>query len=447
MGARLLALHTAYDHKELPVLDIKVLRDNAEAVKAGARKKRLPDRADAVDRALAVDAELRQLLPRLDALRGNQKSSGKNIGKLSPEEREEYLAVQKTAKVEIQQLEAQEKSLKEQLQQALALVPNLPDDDVPDGKDDTENIETKRWGTVRDFGFTPRAHYDIGEAQGWLDFNRAAELAGSRNYLLFGDLALLHDAVLRFAIEHMVQLGFVPVDPPLLVRDAAMFGTGFFPGGEEQTYRCEKDGLNLIGTSEVPVTSLHAGEMLDEAALPKLYVARSACFRREAGTYGKDTRGLYRVHQFQKVEQVVVDIADKARSIEHHHAIVANAEAVLQAFELPYRIVAVCGGDLGVPQAMKYDIETWMPSRNNYGETHSASRFYDYQARRLNLRYRPKDGGKPLYCHTLNNTVIASPRVLIALLENHQNPDGTVAVPAALQPLMGGRAVLGKPVW
>jgi seryl-tRNA synthetase len=226
-----------------------------------------------------------------------------------------------------------------------------------------------------------------------------------------------------------------------------MFGTGFFPGGEEQTYRCEKDGLNLIGTSEVPVTSLHAGEMLAEDQLPKKYVARSACFRREAGTYGKDTRGLYRVHQFQKVEQVIVDVADKARSIQHHADIVRNAEDLLQAFELPYRVVAVCGGDLGVPQAMKYDIETWMPSRRNYGETHSASRFYDYQARRLDLRYRPRDGGKPLFCHTLNNTVAASPRVLIPLLECHQQPDGTVRVPPALRAHLGGREVLGRKVW
>jgi seryl-tRNA synthetase len=226
-----------------------------------------------------------------------------------------------------------------------------------------------------------------------------------------------------------------------------MFGTGFFPGGEEQTYRAERDELNLIGTAEVPVTSLHAGEILPEDQLPKKYVARSACFRREAGTYGKDTRGLYRVHQFQKVEQVVIDIADTARSIEHHHAIVKNAEDMLQAFELPYRIVAVCGGDLGVPQAFKYDIETWMPSRNAYGETHSASRFYDYQARRLELRYRPKDGGKAMVCHTLNNTVVASPRILIPLVENHQQQDGTVRVPAVLQPYLGGRAVLGKPIF
>jgi seryl-tRNA synthetase len=429
------------------MLDLKLLRENPDAARAGALKKRMPDRATAVDRVLQLDVELRAMLPRLDAMRGELKGGGKEIGKLSPVEREAFLARQKERKAELGGLEEREKQLRAELDQQLALIPNLPDADVPDGKDDTENVEVRRWGKVREFGFAPRAHYDLGEAQGWLDFTRASAMAGSRNYFLFGDLAMLHDAVLRFAVDLLVGRGFTPVDPPLLVRDAAMFGTGFFPGGEEQTYRSEKDGLNLIGTSEVPVTSLHAGEILAEDQLPKRYVARSACFRREAGTHGKDTRGLYRVHQFHKVEQVVVDVADKARSIEHHHAIVKNAEDMLQAFELPYRVVAVCGGDLGVPQAMKYDIETWMPSRANYCETHSASRFYDYQARRLELRYRPKDGGKAMVCHTLNNTVVASPRILIPLLENHQQPDGTIRIPPALQPYLAGRSILGKPVF
>lgn len=428
------------------MLDIKLLRENPDAVRAGAIKKRMPDRAEALDRALAVDAELRALSPRLDGMRSEQKVAGKELGKLAPAEREAFLARQKERKVELSALEEREKQLRSELQQQLSLLPQIPDPEVPEGKDDSENVEVKRVGTVREFGFAPKPHYELAAAQQWIDFERAANMAGSRNYILFGDLALLHDAVLRFAVDLLVERGYTPIDPPLLVRDEAMFGTGFFPGGEEQTYRCERDGLNLIGTSEVPVTSLHGGEMLAEEQLPKKYVARSACFRREAGTYGKDTRGLYRVHQFQKVEQVILDINDRERSLQHHQEIVANAEALLQAFELPYRIVAVCGGDLGVPQAMKYDIETWMPSRKGYGETHSASRFYDYQARRLDLRYRPKDGGKPQFCHTLNNTVAASPRILIPLLENHQQADGTVRLPKALQPYFRGREVLGRPL-
>ncbi|MFK7742858.1 MAG: serine--tRNA ligase [Planctomycetota bacterium] len=428
------------------MLDLRVLRENPEAARAGAIKKHMPERADAVDRVLALDAELRAMTPRLDGMRSEQKAAGKQLGKLPPEEREAFLAQQKKLKAELSVVEDEEKLLRKQLQEQLALVPNIPDDEVPEGKDDAENTEVRKVGDVPTFDFAPKPHYEIGEAQGWLDFVRAAEMAGSRNYLLFGDLVLLHDAVLRFAVDLLVERGFTPVDPPLLVRDSAMYGTGFFPGGEEQTYRCEKDGLNLIGTAEVPVTSLHAGEILNEADLPKKYVARSACFRREAGTYGKDTRGLYRVHQFQKVEQVIVDIADKDRSLEHHQSIVQNAEDLLQACEMPYRVVNVCGGDLGVPQAMKYDIETWMPSRDSYSETHSASRFYDYQARRLNLRYR-SGKGKPLYCHTLNNTVAASPRILIPLIENHQNQDGTVRVPEKLRAYLGGREVLGRAVF
>lgn len=428
------------------MLDIKLLRENPDAVRAGAIKKRMSDRLEALDRALALDAELRALSPRLDGMRSEQKTSGKELGKLAPAEREAFLARQKERKVELSALEEREKQLRADLQQQMGLLPQIPDPEVPEGKDDAENVEVKRVGVVREFGFEPKPHYELAAAQQWVDFERAAKMAGSRNYILFGDLALLHDAVLRFAVDLLIERGYTPIDPPLLVRDEAMFGTGFFPGGEEQTYRCERDGLNLIGTSEVPVTSLHGGEMLAEEQLPKKYVARSACFRREAGTYGKDTRGLYRVHQFQKVEQVILDINSRERSLQHHQEIVANAEALLQAFELPYRIVAVCGGDLGVPQAMKYDIETWMPSRKGYGETHSASRFYDYQARRLDLRYRPKDGGKPQFCHTLNNTVAASPRILIPLLENHQQADGTVRLPKALQPYFRGREVLGRPL-
>jgi seryl-tRNA synthetase len=232
------------------------------------------------------------------------------------------------------------------------------------------------------------------------------------------------------------------------VKEWALRGTAYFPGAEEQTYRianptAEDEDSWLVGTSEVSVTALHAGEILDHAQLPLRYAGLSACFRREAGTYGRDTRGVYRVHQFNKVEQVIVDVADDARSVAHHAAIVENAEAVLQALELPYRVTATAAGDIGRAATCKYDIEAWMPSRDAWGETHTASRFRDYQARRLDLRYRGPDG-KVRYCHTLNNTVVATPRVLISLLEVHQQPDGSIRVPAALRPYLGGRDVLGR---
>ncbi len=428
------------------MLNLSVVRENPDLVRAGALKKHFPERAAAVDQVLAVDEELRGLIPRLDGMRSEQKAAGKQFGKLAPEDRDAHLQQQKALKAKLQVLEEEERVLRKRLRLALMQIPQLPDPEVPDGEDDTANDEVRRVGEPPKFDFEPLAHDMIGERQGWMDFARAAHMAGSRNYMLFGECALLQDAVLRMAVDLMVGRGFMPVDPPLLVRDAAMEGTAFFPGGEEQTYRCERDGLNLIGTSEVPVTSLHAGEILKEEDLPKLYVGRSVCFRREAGTYGKDTKGLYRVHQFHKVEQVILDVGDPETSLAHHEAIVKNAEALLAALELPYRVVAVCGGDLGVPQAFKYDIECWMPSRNAYGETHSASRFYDYQARRLDIRYRPTGGGKPKFCHTLNNTVVASPRILIPVLEIHQQADGTVRIPTALRPYLEGRETLGRPI-
>ena len=266
------------------------------------------------------------------------------------------------------------------------------------------------------------------------------KLAGTRSYFLVGDGARLEWAVLQFAFELIRQRGFTPMIVPLLVRDEAMYGTAYFPWGREQAYRMEDENvaINLVGTAEVSLTAYHMGETLNEADLPRLTAALSPCFRREAGTYGKDTRGIYRIHQFQKVEQVVVCRNDVEESKRWHQAILENAEAVLQALELPYRVVAVCTGDLGAGQAAKFDIETWMPGREAYGETHSASRFYEFQARRLNLRYRDSDG-QLRFCHTLNNTVIASPRILIPILENFQNADGSVTIPKVLRPYMAGQ--------
>ncbi len=425
------------------MLDLKFIRQNAELVKAGAKLKRID--CD-VDRVLELDAEKRRLGQEVDELRSRQKNAGKAIAQASAEEREALLEEQKTLKSELKQLEERQGSIEEELGPLHVRIPNVPDPEVPEGKDDAENVELRQVGERPSFDFETQDHVALGAAQGWLDVEAGARLAGSRNYVLIGDLARLESAVLSFAMDLMLGKGFTPLSVPMLVREEPLLGTGYFPGGEEQTYRTdERDDLYLAGTSEVPVTALHAGEILSAADLPKLYVARTTCYRREAGTYGKDTRGIYRVHQFQKVEQVVIDVNDETRSREHHSAILANSEELLQAFELPYRVVNVCGGDLGVPHVQKFDIETWMPAREGYGETHSASRFYEYQARRLGLRYRDEDK-KVRYCHTLNNTVAASTRLLIALLENHQRADGTVAIPAALRPYMGGAESIGRPL-
>ncbi len=423
------------------MLDLKFIRANPELVKAGARKKRVE--CD-VDRLLALDEERRALGQKVDGLRNRQKSAGKELARSTPDQRARMHEEQKLLKEELQGLEGALARIEKELTELQLRVPNVPAPEVPEGQTDADNVELKRVGEPPAFDFPPRDHIELGSEQGWLDVDAGARLAGSRNYVLKGDLALLEDAVLRLALDHMLAKGFVPLSVPTLVRYEPLLGTGYFPGGEEQTYRTdERDELYLVGTAEVPVTALHAGEILDVKELPKRYVARSACYRREAGTYGKDTRGIFRVHQFQKVEQVVIDVADEGKSLAHHHAILENAEEVLRMLELCYRVVNVCGGDLGVPHVQKFDLETWMPSRAGFGETHSASRFHDYQARRLNLRYRDAEG-KVRVCHTLNNTVAASTRMLIALLENHQEADGTVRLPPPLRKYLGGRERIGR---
>lgn len=425
------------------MLDLKFIVQNPEVVKAGAAKKHI---ACDVDRIVALDTERRELIGSVDGARAASKAAGKMIAQAAPEERAALAAAQGENKASLKVLEARQKDVQEELDALLLLVPNVPAAGVPEGATDEDNVELRKVGEPRDFDFTPCSHSELGEAQNWIDVIRGARLSGSRNYVLLGDMSLLEHAIMRFAFDSMVARGFTPLSVPTLVRSETMVGTGYFPGGEDQAYRCDdRDDLCLVGTAEVPVTALYQGEILDGADLPMKFVAQSTCYRREAGTYGKDTKGLYRVHQFQKVEQVVLDVADEDRSMAHHESILGNSEALLQALDLPYRVVNVCGGDLGQPQIQKYDIETWMPSREGYGETHSASRFHDFQARRLNLRYRDSEG-KVQHVHTLNNTVAASTRMLIALVENHQNADGTVSVPEALQSYLGGRKSLGRPI-
>ncbi len=314
------------------MLDIKLIRQRPELVRAGAAKKRIP--CD-LDRILALDKEVRELGLSIDAMRAAQNASSKAIGQAAPADRPRLAEEAKRAKGELKELEDKQSAIATELNGLLLRVPNIPAAEVPEGRDDSDNVETSRWGEPRKFDFEPLDHTSLAEAQDWLDIVRGARIAGSRNYFLKGDLSLLESAVLRFALDSMVAKDFVPLSVPTLVRTETMVGTGYFPGGEEQAYRCdERDDLCLVGTAEVPVTALHQDEILTEAELPKRYVAQSSCYRREAGTYGKDTRGLYRVHQFQKVEQVVIDVADDAKSLAHHHAILKNAEEVLRALEL-----------------------------------------------------------------------------------------------------------------
>ena len=424
------------------MLDIKRIRAEPEAVKAGARKKRIPAE-ELVDRAIAADDARRTITAEWESIKAEQNKTGKEIAKLAGPEKAERAKRMADLKARGKDLEGKLAAVEAELADLLVRIPNVPDPAVPDGLTDADNVEVSRWGKPPEFGFPFKDHLALGAELDLIDIDRAAKLAGSRTYILKGDAALLEIAVLSFTLGRLVEKGFVPMIVPTLVRREALVGTGYFPGGEDQAYACEKDELYLIGTSEVPVTAFHSGEILDEAELPKLYAGFSPCYRREAGAAGRDTKGLYRIHQFSKVEQVVVCRADEEESKRFHRFILQNAEEVLQALELPYRVVNVCGGDLGAPQVQKFDIETWMPSRGGYGETHSASRFYDYQARRLNLRYRGADG-KVRICHTLNNTAIASPRILIAILENYQEADGRIRIPEVLRPWLGGRRHIEK---
>ncbi len=420
------------------MIDIKKIRENPQKFRDGAKAKKFD--VD-IDRLIAVDAALLDCRKRLQDIATEKNSLGKSIPKLSADEKQAALARLGQLKKEEAGLNEQIKNLQPEFDEIMQQVPQPPAEDVPFGEDDTENVELRKWGTIREFDFEPKDHVELGISLGIIDIERGVKLAGTRNYFLKGDGALLHWAVLRFALDYMLGKGYTPMSVPLLMKDEAMRGTGYFPGAEEQTYRMDRDDLNLAGTAEVPVTAYHSGEILSEDQLPIKSVAMSTCFRREAGAAGKDTRGLYRIHQFDKVEQVIIAENDEEKSKAYHQEISANSEAVMQALGLPYRVVNVCTGDLGRGQVQKYDIEAWMPSRNSYGETHSASRFYDFQARRMNLRYKTA-ARKNVFCHTLNNTVIASPRILIPILELNQNADGSVNVPEVLLPYMHGREVI-----
>jgi seryl-tRNA synthetase len=439
------------------MIDLKDLRENPDRYRRASKLKRIE--VD-IDKLLELDGKRRQLDSQRQQLTAEKNAIGKQIGQLAgrikkapPAEQSQLADEMKRLQARPTELKGQEQTLDAavaeldpQINELLLRCAQLPDDEVPVGRDDTENVEIKRWGAVRQFDFKPKDHIALGSELGIIDADRGVKLAGSRSYFLLGDGTLLHQAVLRLAQDMMIQRGFTPMTVPVLVREPAMVGTGYFPLGREQSYVMsnEEPPKFLVGTAEVSLTAYHMDETLEGKTLPRKYVAMSPCFRREAGTYGKDTAGLYRIHQFDKVEQVIVCRNDVEESKRWHQHILENAEAVLQKLELPYRVVAVCTGDLGQGQVAKFDIETWMPSRNAYGETHSASRFYDFQARRLNLRYRDEDG-KTKICHTLNNTVIASPRILIPILELYQNADGSVTVPAALRPYLQGRERVEKP--
>ena len=423
------------------MIDIKQIRENPQPFKDVCRAKNFY--VD-IDRLLQLDSDLRKVKTRLQEITTEKNTLGKSIAKLAGDEKQKLINKLAEYKTEEASLAEQIKNLEPEFNAMMLQVPQPADDDVPLGKDDTENVEIAKWGEIRKFDFEPKDHIQLGMALDIIDVERAVRLAGTRNYFLKGAGALLHWAILRFSIDFMIKKGYVPFSVPMLMKNEAMAGTGYYPGSEEQTYRMERDELNLAGTAEVPLTAYFMGEILAQEMMPQKFVGLSTCYRREAGAAGKDTYGLYRIHQFDKVEQVVICENDAEQSAKFHEEIRGNAEGVMQAMGVPYRVVKVCTGDLGRGQAKKYDIEAWMPSRKSYGETHSASKFYDFQARRLNLRYKDNKQKKNMFCHTLNNTVIASPRILIPVLELNQNSDGSVTIPAVLRPYMNGMERIAK---
>lgn len=415
------------------MLDIAFIRNNPETIKEGIRKKRM--KVD-IDELLEIDAEVRKLRSEVEQTRSDRNRLSKEIPKLKGDERDKAVAEVKGLKERLSDNEPKLREAEERFEQLMLLVPNPPMDEVPEGDSDDDNVEVRRFGEPPEFDFEPKDHLELAESLDIVDMPRAVKFAGARMYCLKNEGAMLEFALFKYALDHLVSRGFNPMIVPQLVRKEAMIGTGFFPLGEEDTFYIEKDDLYLIGTSEVSLVSYHKDEILDEKELPKHYCGYSTCYRREAGSYGRDTRGFYRLHQFNKVEQVTICQNDPEVSRREHDILLGNSESLMQALKLPHRIALACGAEIGQGQVLKHEIETWMPSRKKYSETHSCSTLHEFQSRRLKIRWRSKAGTQ--YCHTLNNTAVASPRILIPILENYQNADGSVTIPEVLRPLMNG---------
>jgi seryl-tRNA synthetase len=389
-----------------------------------------------IDALAALDRRHRQLTTEVDQLRARRKTAGRAIAKLPSEERAEAIAQGKIEAERLEALEAEQANVAQELERLLRLVPNLVHPDAPEGTGDEASRLVREVGEVPSFDFQPKDHLSLGESLGIIDVARAAKVSGSRFTFIRGKGALLQLAIIRMVMDRLTAEGFVPVIPPVLVREEAMYGTGFFPTDEAQVYKTADDELYLAGTSEVPIASMHSGEAFAASDLPIRYAGLSTCFRREAGTYGKDTRGIIRVHQFDKVEMFSFCAPDD--SDQEHHRLLALEEAIFQALEVPYRVIEIAASELAAPNYRKYDIEAWLPGGNRWLEVTSCSNDWDYQARRLGIRLKGESGG---LVHTLNGTAVALGRALVALLENHQREDGSVGLPAALLPYASFEAI------
>lgn len=415
------------------MLDIKFIRENKDIVIAGAKKKRIDVDIEAL---LKLDDRRRELQASFDTKRAEQNAASDGVAKANPEERKAMIAKLTTLKDALKKDEEALQEVMKEWQALMVRVPNVPDISVPEGESDADNQEVKTWGEKKAFDFAPESAAELLVSLAMADFERGAKVKGFRGYFLKSDGARLVWALERFVQDRfMNREGFQPMIVPSLIRRESFVGTGYLPQEEEQLYKTQ-DGEYLAGTAEVAGMGYYMDEVLKKEDLPIKFFAFSPCFRREAGSHGKDEKGLFRVHEFVKYEQIVLCEASHEESVKHHEDLTANSEALLQELGLPYHVVLNCGGDIGLGQVKKYDIEAWMPSEGRYRETHSSSYFHDFQSRRLNIRYRDTDGTLK-YVHSLNNTALALPRILCHIVENYQQADGSVRIPEVLVPYMG----------
>ena len=425
------------------MFDIKWIRDNPEAFDTGLRRRGLAPQAAAL---IALDDKRRATLTTLQEAQSRRNAASKEIGKAKGAKDEatasRLMAEVAELKETIAKGEDDERKLDAEIKAALEVIPNLPLADIPDGKDESGNVEVRKVGTPGQFDFAPKQHFEIGEALGLMDFEAAQKISGARFVVLKGALARIERALASFMLDlHTGEFGYTEVNPPILVKDQAAYGTAQLPKFEEDLFKTTND-FWLLPTAEISLTNLAREQIIDEAQLPMRVTAWTPCFRSEAGAAGKDTRGMIRQHQFSKVELVSITTPDK--SLEEHERMTSCAEEVLKRLGLPFRTMLLCTGDMGFASQKTYDIEVWLPGQNTYREISSCSVCGDFQARRMDARYRAKDGGKPVYVHTLNGSGLAVGRTLIAVLENYQQADGSVRIPEALRPYMGGLTQIAK---
>lgn len=423
------------------MLDIKFIRENKEIVEAGAKKKHIETD---IAKLLLLDDDRLKILKEVEDLRSEVNRFSNDIARdQDPALKTQLIEEMRVVKEEIKSKEEKLKTIMEEWQKMMLQIPNVPDISVPEGESDAENVEIRNWGEKPVFDFTPKDHMELMLSLGMVDYERGSKVGGFRGYFLKNDGARLEWALQHFVEERFSNKdGFVPMIVPSLVRREPFVGTGYLPQSEEDLYKTQ-DNSYLAGTAEVSTMGYYMGEILDKKNLPIKFFSFSPCFRREAGSHGKDTKGIFRIHEFVKYEQVVLCEASHEESVKYHEELTKNSEALLVELGLSYRVVVNCGGDLGLGQVKKYDIEAWMPSENRYRETHSSSYFHDFQTRRLGIRYKDENG-KLHFAHSLNNTALAMPRIICQIVENYQQADGSIKIPEALRKYMGGKEFITK---